>query len=261
MWLGGFGRSEIVPLAILLILRLSFRKKASRVVGKILISPCSQRACIPKKKAIRRFPKRADGTSLKKSRPAVLPFWSIKVWRLANFILFRNVIRLILKLPSFKRVSQNEALLTFPTWRDESSLKIGYASHGERRKFLVIWKDWFWFCQGKLFQITYTGLRSCAKALWALFQRSNVSIQTKEAILERADFTLQLLMLVTTVKEWQMFCNFLSFQFLSAVVPAILSYMHGLSTSTQWKLWSKSAKKSVLMQSLWLKRKLNFWRD
>ena len=45
----------------------------------------------------------------------------------------------------------------------------------------------------------------------------------KETILERAEFTLQLLMFVTAEKERRMSTNFLSLQFLTAVVPAVLS--------------------------------------
>ena len=45
----------------------------------------------------------------------------------------------------------------------------------------------------------------------------------KETTLERADFALQLLMFVTAEKERVMFIIFLSFHFLSAVVPKILS--------------------------------------
>ena len=42
----------------------------------------------------------------------------------------------------------------------------------------------------------------------------------KETTLERADSTLQLFMLVTAKKEKSNVYNFLSFHFLSAVVPA-----------------------------------------
>ena len=49
--------------------------------------------------------------------------------------------------------------------------------------------------------------------------------RAKETTLERADFTLQLLMFVTAEKEIErvMFIIFFLFIFLSAVVPTILS--------------------------------------
>ena len=46
---------------------------------------------------------------------------------------------------------------------------------------------------------------------------------TKETTLERADFTLQLLMFVTVEEERIMFITFFLSIFLSAVVPAVLS--------------------------------------
>ena len=45
-------------------------------------------------------------------------------------------------------------------------------------------------------------------------------VRSKETTLERADFTLQLLMFVTTEKEGVVFIIFFFFQFLSAVVTA-----------------------------------------
>ena len=47
--------------------------------------------------------------------------------------------------------------------------------------------------------------------------------RTKETKLERADFTLQLLMFVTAENERRMFIFFFFFQFLSAFVPAVIS--------------------------------------
>ena len=47
--------------------------------------------------------------------------------------------------------------------------------------------------------------------------------KTKETTLERADFTLQLLMFVTAEKERELFTIFFFSSFLSAVVPTILS--------------------------------------
>ena len=56
----------------------------------------------------------------------------------------------------------------------------------------------------------------------------------KETTLERGDFALQLLIFVTTEKEI-CFYNFLSLQFLPAVVPVNLG-QDGVSASGPWKL-------------------------
>ena len=47
-------------------------------------------------------------------------------------------------------------------------------------------------------------------------------VTTNETTLERADFTLQLLLFVTAEKEGQILISFFCFQILSAVVPVIL---------------------------------------
>ena len=52
-------------------------------------------------------------------------------------------------------------------------------------------------------------------------------VHSKETTLERADFTLQMLMLVNLEEERELF----SFQFLSAVVPSILE--HGQTMKAQ----------------------------
>ena len=63
-------------------------------------------------------------------------------------------------------------------------------------------------------------LKSCQKigrVNWLLEMAQYVC--AKETTLERADFTLQLLMFLTEEKERRMFTIFFSLQFLSAVVP------------------------------------------